>query len=72
MGVVRGGYEARWALVPRAIDTSMSQTVALETSLVVAGVRTREGGVGEFSLDGTSSLRFVREFGTLDDEEFVR
>ena len=65
------GYEAGGILVPRAIDTSMSQTVALETSFVVMGVRTRERCVNEFSVDGTSGLYFVRKFGPLDDHEFV-
>ena len=45
--------------------------MALEASFVVMGVRTREGCVNEFSMDGTFGLYFVREFGTLDDHEFV-
>ena len=65
------GYEAGGALVPRTIDASMSQTMALETSLIVSGVRTREGGVSEFSVEGASSLYFVHEFGTLDGHKFI-
>ena len=71
MSMVWSGYEAGRALVPRAIDTPMSQTVALKASLVVTGVRTRERCVNEFSMDGTSGLYFVHKFGPLDDHEFV-
>ena len=53
LSVVWSGYKAGRALVPRAIDTSMSQTVALEAGFVVTGVRTREGCVNEFSVNGT-------------------
>ena len=45
--------------------------MALETSFVVTGVRTRERCVNEFSVDGTSGLYFMRKFGMLDDYEFV-
>ena len=71
LSMVWSGYEAGRALVPRAIDTSMPQTVALEASFVVTGVRTREGCVNEFSVNGALGSYFVREFGTLDDHEFV-
>ena len=71
LSVMWSGYETGRALVPRAIDTSMSQTVALEASFVVTGVRTREGCVNEFSVNGTLGLYFVCEFGTLDGHEFV-
>ena len=53
LSMVWSGYEAGRALVPRAIDTSMSQTVALEAGFIVTGVRTREGCVNEFSVNGT-------------------
>ena len=45
--------------------------MALEASFIVTGVRMREGCVNEFSVDGTFGLYFVREFGMLDDHEFV-
>ena len=52
--------------IPLTMDTNVSKVMAFETQFMVIRVVAGERGVDRYAMDGSSSVNFMTEFGTLE------